>query len=239
MTQKLSAARGADMRIIYYFPPGSDLSGCSGQFVVYDRLGGAPVLIAGAVANGHGSQVGITPETIVLSVKQADIDALPENPDPTSARVFYFDLRLITGDGQITKVHGGAFVVLPLGAKTYLNNGAVNATIGGDPIFVQFAGIADIGGTGGGGSGAGDPFAQSNIDVAGATEVGLAFALDKARTLGQPLTGNSGTVTINGPQDLTACHVHMPFKSITFGTNLGNALGVTGYPVGEEGNTTL
>jgi hypothetical protein len=238
MTQKLSAARGADMRIIYHFPPGSDLSGCSGQFIVYDALGGNPVLIAGEIANGHGSQVSVAATTIVLSIKQADIDALAENPDPSSPRIFYFDLRLVTGDGQITKVHGGAFVVLTLGSKTYLNNGAVNATIGGDPIFVQFAGIADIGGSGGGG-GAVDPFAQSNIDTLGGNDDAFTFALINAKTLGQPVTANNGTVTITTHKDLTGCHVHMPFKAVTFGTNLGDALEVTDYPVGEEGNTTL
>lgn len=82
-----------------------------------------------------------------------------------------------------------------------------------------------------------DPFPDSNIDLLGGTETAFDDAVEVARTQRKPLTGRDGTVVISGPKIVTACSVNLPFKTISFVSNLGagTVLKSQDYSVGSTG----
>lgn len=81
----------------------------------------------------------------------------------------------------------------------------------------------------------GDPYAEANIDTRGGNEGALDDAYEAAKAQKMPLTGTAGTVTIANPKVLTGCSIHLPYKTIVFGTNFGSGLPVTTYLNGDEG----
>lgn len=136
MSCGLQAYRDADLKLSYVFPEGTSFTGYDASFVVYEEKGGAAILTVGDIPTANDSQITFSVNVMTLLVKADDIDALPENADASYPSILYFDLFLTNSEGLTSKIQGGAFRVMPLGAPVCDDGGDIQVSLDGSTFGI-------------------------------------------------------------------------------------------------------
>ena len=141
---KLDAYRGADLPLSYIFPMGTDLSGATSQFRIYEGLGRTELLSVGGASTAAGSHIAIAANILSVFIAADDIDALPEvdaQADPEDSwapAILYFD-HTVTTDFATSRIHGGVLRVNRHGVRVSGNGDELNVTLDGQEIDIEVA----------------------------------------------------------------------------------------------------
>ncbi|MCR6660730.1 MAG: hypothetical protein NVV72_15800 [Asticcacaulis sp.] len=113
---KFNAYRNAEFVRSYVWPMGTDLSGYTGIFRIYDALGGTILLSVTLTPNENNSRLIITDNAFSVDIEAVDVAALGVDSDPTQPKVMYFDFVIFTPDNETRKIDGGPFLSWPWGS---------------------------------------------------------------------------------------------------------------------------
>jgi hypothetical protein len=138
MASLIDAPRGADLLLSYIFPEGTDLGGYGAAFTVYGERNGMVLFSAGMTATANGSALSAIGNLLALTMRAADIDALPVNSeDATLPAIFWFDLIVTTPTPDVCKLYGGLMRVMPYGAQVTPEGGFIDVALGGQSVTVE------------------------------------------------------------------------------------------------------
>ncbi len=142
MASLIDAPRGADLLLSYVFPAGTDLTGYTAAFTVYAGKNGTSLLAVTNTPNGNGSSLSATGNILGLTIKTADIDALPVNSDDaTTPALLWFDLIVTTPTPtpDVCKMYGGLMRIMPYGAQISPQGGFIEVVLAEQEIYVEVA----------------------------------------------------------------------------------------------------
>lgn len=109
----IRAGRASDLPILLELPTTYDLAGWSSTFKVRAELddAAASLTVNSTAATANGSVIVLSENTLLLTIKAADIDALPTATDPAEPWVGWFEWLLTDTDGLVSRLFQLPFTV--------------------------------------------------------------------------------------------------------------------------------
>lgn len=105
--------RSADFQLLIEFPDTYDLAGWSSTFKVRAELddAAASLTVNSTAATANGSVIVLSENAILLTIKAADIDALPTATDPAEPWVGWFEWLMTDTDNLVARLFQLPFIV--------------------------------------------------------------------------------------------------------------------------------